>query len=231
MFQTWEENMLLKTKTIITIGVLLTIMHIILMFFNYSQILNNLFGLIYIGFFSIFFILWGCVHLSVVRLMSNNQQTYNMSRNNVLMSRYVKLKQYYSSKLSKDELKLNLSSNAMKYDTVYLEKGDGEIMISENNESQGRQTQVAIKFFSDDDKLTLATEVVVGKSEVVSKFKIFIAGLLFLTSFIGLYALVFVFLIHIVSMIEILSIQSKTRTHLNKVDELISHSVEMNEYY
>ncbi len=222
--------MFLKTRTVIFVGVSLVGIHFVLSIVEYAQFLENTLDLKYLGFFSIFFVLWGCMHLLASRLFIMNQQTLNASRNNPLMKNYMKLQQYYESELSRDEIKLNLSSNSKKKNSVYHLDDKGNILISDGAEEVVGNSHVGIKLFDDENNITLATEVIVDSSHFVSKSKIVVAILLFFFTFFGVIAAVFAFTIHIISMIELMGAQKKIRNHLNNVDEIIYNSTQMSTF-
>lgn len=222
--------MLLKTRTVISIGIALTIIHLVLNIMGYSQFLDDTLNLQYLGFSSIFFVFWGCVHLLVGRMYSMNHQSINVSRSNPLMKKHMKLKQYYKTDLTRDEIKRNLSSNAARKNSVYHLDNKGDILISDGTEETIGLSHVGIKLFSDENNITLATEVIINSNQMVSKLKIFVASVLFFCTFLGVIAVLFAFVIHMISMGEILGTQKHTKNHLNKVDEIIQTSIQISNY-
>ena len=222
--------MKLQTKTIMIIGIALAIIHIILIASNYNQLLQDTLGMAYVGFFSIFFVLWGCMHLLSGRLFAINQQAYSAARVNPMMKKYVSLKQYYQSELEKEELLLNLRANASKYSCVFDYNPDGDIQLSSPSDKANTAVHVGIKLFSEDNGSTVATEIQLEQNEYISTTKIGFAIALFIATFFGVIAFVFAFGIHIVSMIEITKFQKNTRTNLKTIDKIIQESIGMTEY-
>ena len=210
-----------KSRYIIIAGFIVASIHLILSLFNYSIEIKGLTGQVYSLSMALFFTGWGVMQLILPRIQQYYPMHYGLFRR-----KEYRLLQYYKSSYSREVVMNNLRYQ-LRENSVPFELNDNhEIRISHSKKINRRTPVVGIKIFEDQNGTTISTETLNINDEYISIFKLSVAALLWITTFWGVVAVVFVFLIHFISMFEMFTTQSGAESHKKEVHKLIEESID-----